>query len=173
MIDLRSLQCIVFDFDGVLTDNMVFVDQNGNESVRCCRGDGLAFDALRKTDLRLYILSTESSPVVTARGAKIRIPVYQGIRKKCDALVSLSIEQGIELNRTIYVGNDLNDYHAMQACGFRLCPRDSHPKIKALADIVLEASGGQGVVREIVEDVLGLDMLALLNPRSDDPDGIA
>lgn len=173
MIDLRSLQCIVFDFDGVLTDNMVFVDQYGNESVRCCRGDGLAFDALRRASLQLYILSTESNPVVTARGAKIRIPVYQGIGNKRDGLVSLAMEQNFELSQTMYVGNDLNDYHAMQTCGFRLCPQDSHPRIKALADVVLEAGGGQGVVREIVEDVLGLDMLMLLNPHSDDPDGSA
>ena len=167
MNDLRDLQCIVFDFDGVLTDNMVIVDQHGNESVRCCRGDGLAFDALRNTDLQLFILSTEKNPVVSARGAKIRIPVYQGIGKKRDALIRLATEHGFDLERTMYVGNDLNDFHAMQACGFRVCPRDSHPRIKALADITLETNGGQGVVREIVEDVLGLDMLALLNP----PDG--
>jgi YrbI family 3-deoxy-D-manno-octulosonate 8-phosphate phosphatase len=173
MIDLRSLQCIVFDFDGVLTDNMVFVDQHGNESVRCSRSDGLAFDELRRTSLQLYILSTESNPVVSARGAKIRIPVHQGIGNKRDALVSLAMEQNFKLSQTMYVGNDLNDYHAMQTCGFRLCPQDSHPRIKALADIVLEVCGGHGVVREIVEDVLGLDMLMLLNPHSNDPDGCA
>lgn len=171
MIDLPSLRCIVFDFDGVLTDNMVIVDQNGNESVRCCRSDGLAFDALRKVGLQLFILSTENNPVVTARGVKIKIPVFQGVGKKLDALTRLAAEHGFELSQTLYVGNDLNDFHAMQACGFRLCPNDSHPKIKALADIILETPGGRGVVREIVEDVLGLDMLALLN-HSDVHDGI-
>lgn len=157
-----SLQCIIFDFDGVLTDNMVYVDQDGRESVRCSRGDGLALDALRKTGIMLFILSTEKNPVIAARGAKINVPVHQGVGSKPDALRTLAADQGFDLARTMYVGNDLNDYHAMLLCGFKACPRDSHPRIKDMADIVLETAGGSGVVREIVEDVLRLDMLALL-----------
>ena len=162
--NFAKISAIIFDFDGVLTDNRVYVDQDGRETVCCNRSDGLAFDALRNSGVSLFILSTETNPVVSARGRKIRVQVHQGSGDKLSSLVQLASEQDIQLKSILYVGNDLNDYHAMRRCGFRVCPNDSHPRIKAIADVVLESSGGQGVVREIVEDVLGLDMLALLNP---------
>ena len=64
---------IVFDFDGVLTDNKVYLDQDGKESVSCSRADGLAFDVLHKLHKPVYILSTEKNPVVTARAEKIKV----------------------------------------------------------------------------------------------------
>lgn len=161
--DHPATRAIVFDFDGVLTDNMVYTDQDGRESVCCSRGDGLAFDALRRTDLMLFILSTEVNPVVAARGKKIGVPVYHGAGRKDEALRILAMEHEFDLEATMYVGNDLNDYRAMLLCGTKVCPGDSHPRIKELADIVLKTRGGHGVVREIVEDVLGLDMLLLLS----------
>lgn len=159
---LAAIRALVFDFDGVLTDNTVYVDQDGRESVRCHRGDGLAFDALRATNLHLFILSTETNPVVTARGQKIRIPVFQGSGNKLATLRLLADEHHLSLQNILYVGNDLNDYHVMQACGFRVCPADSHPRIRQLADVVLTTCGGHGIVRELTEDVLHLDLLHLL-----------
>ena len=70
MISIEKIDLIVFDFDGVLTNNKVSIDQKGNEWVSCSRGDGLGFDVLRKLNKPTYILSTEKNPVVTARGKK-------------------------------------------------------------------------------------------------------
>ena len=158
-LNADELDALILDFDGVLTDNHVMVDQAGNEQVRCHRGDGLAFDVLRKLNVQSYILSTETNPVVKTRARKLKVPLLQGVNNKQETLISLAQKEKIDLTRTLYVGNDLNDFYAMQTCGYSACPADSHPKITEIATFKLKTKGGQGVVREIVEDVLRIDML--------------
>ena len=157
---LDNLQAIVFDFDGVLTDNRVYVDDNGREMVCCHRGDGLAFDILRQTPLLLSIVSTETNPVVARRAEKLQIGCIQGCGDKPAALRQIAEDTGVKLDRVLFVGNDLNDFRAMETCGFSACPSDSHPRILALATFPLKAAGGCGVVRELVEDVLHIDPLS-------------
>jgi 3-deoxy-D-manno-octulosonate 8-phosphate phosphatase (KDO 8-P phosphatase) len=162
-IEFNDLEAIVFDFDGVLTDNNVFVDQYGNETVRCNRSDGLGFDVLRLMSAKLFILSTEENPVVTSRGKKIKVRVYQGVSDKVKSLKLLAKKENFQLSKTLYIGNDLNDYNAMQACGYSACPSDSHPRILKKAKFCLKTKGGQGVVREIVEQLLGIDSLEYIS----------
>ena len=129
-ISLDNIDAFVFDFDGVLTNNLVQIDENGKESVCCSRADGLAFDVMRKLEKPSYILSTEKNPVVSARAKKLKIQALQGIKNKADALSSLSESKGYDLSRILYVGNDLNDFDVMKTCGYSACPIDSHIKIK-------------------------------------------
>lgn len=129
-IIIDDLDALVFDFDGVLTDNKVYVDQDGKEWVSCNRGDGLGFDVLRELKKPAYILSTEKNSVVSARAKKLKIPVVQGISDKVKALAMLAEKEGFSLDKVLYMGNDLNDYQVMQQCGYSVCPADSHPKIK-------------------------------------------
>jgi len=156
------LEALIFDFDGVLTDDRVWVDQSGREMVCCNRRDGLAFDVLRKHEIKMYILSTETNPVVLKRGEKIKIPVHQGSGDKLASLEELGESQAFSLKNTFYTGNDLNDYFAMKACGFSACPADSHPKILQIAMFPLKTKGGHGVVRELVESVFQLNMMNIL-----------
>jgi N-acylneuraminate cytidylyltransferase len=159
---LDDIDAFIFDFDGVLTNNLVQIDENGKESVSCSRADGLAFDVLRKLNKPAYILSTEKNLVVKARAKKIKIPAIQGISNKVEAVKGLADKKNYDLKSILYVGNDLNDYQAMKLCGFSVCPADSHPKIKENADITLKTNGGNGIVRELLEDVLGLDLIKIL-----------
>lgn len=161
-IALTAVDALVFDFDGVLTDNRVLVDSNGTEWISCNRADGLAFDVLRKIGIKTFIISTECNPVVTARGAKLGVPVVQGVSDKRSELVDLVTREGLDISRVLYVGNDLNDFRVMSLCGLSACPSDGHPRIKKLATVVLESAGGAGVVRELVEDVFGLDIVEIL-----------
>jgi 3-deoxy-D-manno-octulosonate 8-phosphate phosphatase (KDO 8-P phosphatase) len=161
-LSLNNIDAIVIDFDGVLTDNSVYVDQNGKESVRCSRSDGLAFDVLKKINKPAFILSTEINPVVTARANKLKIKAYQGSADKVKGLTILADKEGIELNKILYIGNDVNDYNAMQLCGFSVCPSDSHELILKNSDLVLRSKGGNGVIRELLEDCLSLDFLEIL-----------
>lgn len=161
-IKITDIDALVFDFDGVLTNNLVHIDQNGKEWVTCSRSDGLAFDVLKKLKKPAYILSTERNPVVSARAKKLKIKAFQGISDKAEALQILSEKHGYNLSRILYVGNDLNDYRVMKLCGFSLCPADSHPKIKRISDICLNTSGGNGVAREILEEVFKIDFIKLL-----------
>ena len=148
----------MFDFDGVLTDNFVYVDQSGRETVRCSRADGLAFDALRRTPLKLFILSTEKNAVVRARGRKLKVPVFQGLPDKSASIQALARREKFSLRRTLFVGNDVNDLAALRLCGYSACPSDSHPAVLQAAAIRLAAQGGHGAVRELVEQVMGLDV---------------
>jgi 3-deoxy-D-manno-octulosonate 8-phosphate phosphatase (KDO 8-P phosphatase) len=159
---LDEIDAFIFDFDGVLTNNLVHLDESGKECVSCSRADGLAFDVLQKLKKPTFILSTERNPVVTARAKKLQVPVLQGVVNKVDALVSLSEAKGFDLSRVLYVGNDLNDFHVMQICGYAMCPADAHPRIKELATVVLACNGGRGVVRELLEEVLELDFIEIL-----------
>lgn len=156
------IECIFFDFDGVLTNNLVCIDQNGLESVTCSRSDGLAFDVLRKLNKLVYIISTEKNPVVLYRAKKLKVPVLFGVENKENTLKELALTENISLRDCVYIGNDLNDYNAMKLCGYSYCPSDSHPKIKSIADITLNSIGGDGVVRELVEQEFKLDFINIL-----------
>ena len=161
-IKIDDLDALIFDFDGVLTDNKVHLDQNGNEWVSCNRSDGLAFDVLRKFKKHTYIISTEKNKVVAARAKKLKIPVLFGIQNKSKALKKLSKKKLFNLDRTLYVGNDLNDYEAIKLCGYSACPSDSHKKIKKISTFKLDTKGGSGVVRELTEKILNIDFLKVI-----------
>ncbi len=162
IISLDNIDAFVFDFDGVLTNNLVHLNQDGNEWVSCSRADGLAFDVLHELGKPSYILSTEKNPVVTARANKLKITALQGIQNKAEGIKELVDRKGFNLQNILYVGNDLNDYKAMQLCGYTACPSDSHEMIKSIATIVLKTEGGNGVVRELLEDVLQIDFIQIL-----------
>ena len=124
--------------------------------VFCNRSDGMAIGALRRAGIPVVIMSTETNPVVSARAKKLQIQAIQALEEKGTALEKLCKERGIPLDTVIYVGNDLNDMDAMVKVGHSVCPADAHPKIKAISRTVLKTTGGNGVARELVEDVLGI-----------------
>jgi len=147
---------IVFDFDGVLTDNRVLVFDDGCEAVFCNRADGLAFDLFRREGIPTLILSTEKHPVVTARAKKLKVPCLHGIGDKKAVLQKYCRKASIRLEDVLYVGNDLNDLPAMRMAGHRVCPADAHPEVRAVCQTVLRSRGGEGVARELAEKVMRL-----------------
>ena len=159
---LDEIDAFVFDFDGVLTNNLVQIDENGKESVSCSRADGLAFDVLKKLNKPAYILSTEKNLVVKARAKKLNIPAIQGVDNKVEIIKKLAAENNYSLKNILYAGNDLNDYQVIQLCGYSVCPADSHSKIKGVSSIILSTNGGDGIVRELLEEVFNLDFIKIL-----------
>ena len=159
----KDVHTIVFDFDGVFTDNKVWLDQNGVESVRCDRGDGLAFDLLRafikanNWALNYFILSKEENPVVTVRAEKLHIDCVQAMSDKAAYLANYLDENKLGTEGLVYLGNDLNDLAAMQMAGLSVAPSDAHIIILEQADIVLPQKGGDGFVRSFIELLLGFD----------------
>ena len=77
-------------------------------------------------------------------------------------MLELCSQNNYDFKRIFYTGNDLNDYYVMKACGYSVCPADSHSLIRDISDIVLKTNGGKGVVRELLEEVLSLDLLKIL-----------
>ncbi len=148
-------ELIVFDFDGVFTDNRVYVDENGIESVVCNRSDGLAIDFLR-SKIPMIILSTETNKVVARRAEKLRIEVWQSVSDKKEAVMELCDRRHIQPAKVVFIGNDINDLGAMKVCGYSVVPADAHPKVLAEVDHVLEKRGGDGVIREFCEVFMGM-----------------
>lgn len=146
----RMVDLIVYDFDGVLTDNTVFVFDDGREAVICNRSDGLAVQKIRKLGIPQIILSAEKNAVVRARARKLKIISICGVDDKKSALIQYCHGKKYSLARTLYLGNDINDIDAMKAVGFSIAPQDAHKKVKAIATIVIPVKGGAGVVRELV-----------------------
>lgn len=145
---------LVFDFDGVFTDNAVYVREDGVESVRCDRGDGLGLGLLRDAGVPLLVLSKERNPVVAARMAKLGLEHLQGVDDKLPRLMAWLESRGLDPAQAIYVGNDVNDLACMRAIGSSVCPSDAHEAAKAAARLVLQRPGGHGAVRELCDLVL-------------------
>ncbi len=145
----NMIRMAVFDFDGVMTDNRVLVNEDGKESVFVSRADGMGINMLKEQGIECMILSTEKNPVVSRRAEKLKIEVIQGSDDKLCTLQKYIKERGIELRDILYVGNDINDLEVMQAVGITAVPADAYDVVKKKADIVLNANGGYGVVREL------------------------
>lgn len=147
---LNNVKYIFYDFDGVMTDNRVLVDENGTESVFVNRSDGLAVSKLRKNGFFQAIISTESNSVVEKRANKLQIPVFHNVDDKGEFIRNYITENKIDRSQTAFVGNDINDISAYQEVAVKICPSDAYEEILDMADIVMESKGGHGVIRELM-----------------------
>jgi len=148
---IKDIDLIVYDFDGVMTNNKVLVDQSGRESVVVNRSDGLAVSAIRKMKIKQIILSTEENLVVKSRADKLKIPCIQSVENKKKALEKYIRRIGVDRKRVLYIGNDINDLEAIAYAGYTIVPSDAHPAVRRKATIVSKARGGEGVVRELLD----------------------
>lgn len=147
----ERVDLVVLDFDGVLTDNRVWVDEEGHEMVAANRSDSMGLAALRRTGVKVMVLSTEVNPVVSARCRKMKVPVYQGIVDKAGALPGILAEMGVTAEHTIYLGNDTNDMPCFPLVACALVVADAQTDARMAADVVLSRAGGHGVVRELCD----------------------
>jgi len=147
----QKVELVVFDFDGVMTDNRVWVDADGRELVSANRSDGWGLARLKETGVQIVVLSTETDLVVAARCRKLGVEAIQGIQDKAKALRELMESRGIGSNQTIYLGNDVNDVVCFPQVACALVVEDAHPEAKAQADLILTKRGGQGAVRELCD----------------------
>jgi N-acylneuraminate cytidylyltransferase len=147
------VKAVVFDFDGVMTDDAVWTSADGSESVRCSRLDGQGVDRARHAGLRMFILSSEKNAVVRARGEKLGVEVVHGTGafRKADVLSQWLAAEHIDPHDIVFMGNDLNDVDCMRLAGFAIAPANASADAKAAADMVTSASGGDGAVREALE----------------------
>jgi YrbI family 3-deoxy-D-manno-octulosonate 8-phosphate phosphatase len=148
---LASIRLVVFDFDGVFTDNTVYVTQDGVEMVRCWRSDGLGLAVLKQMGIETVIISTETNPVVTARSRKLSVRCVQGCDDKLTALETVARELGVALDRVAFVGNDVNDLECLGAVGLSIVVQDAHPAVLSTAQYRTTARGGRGAVREVCD----------------------
>jgi 3-deoxy-D-manno-octulosonate 8-phosphate phosphatase (KDO 8-P phosphatase) len=150
---LERVRLAVFDFDGVFTDNRVWVNERGEEALAFSRSDGLGLRRLDEVDVSYLIVSMEENPIVGARAAKLRAECVQGAMDKLSVVHERTRELGVTLEETAFIGNDINDAECLRAVGCPVVPADAWPEVKPLARWVLGRSGGAGCVREFCDGV--------------------
>ncbi|MFA7279378.1 MAG: HAD hydrolase family protein [Sterolibacterium sp.] len=146
-----SIRLVAFDFDGVFTDNSVYVTQEGIESVRCWRSDGIGLSRLRANGVEVLILSTEVNPVVSVRAKKLKTECRAGIEDKAATIIDYCREKGIDPALAAFVGNDINDIPAFKAVGLPIAVSDAYPEIFPHVLYRTRALGGTGAVREVCD----------------------
>jgi len=153
---IKQIKLIVFDFDGVFTDNRVLVLQDGSEGVFCCRADGLGIEMVKKLGINVLVLSKEKNPVVSARCQKLNIPYIQGCDNKSEILKREVNRFGISMKNVAYMGNDINDLDCLKIVGFPACVADANPAIIAVSLYITKAKGGYGAVREFCDYIVDI-----------------
>ena len=151
MLLWSAVRVVAFDFDGVFTDNTVIVSQDGVESVRCWRGDGIGLSRLRCTGVETLIVSTEVNPVVAVRAQKLRTQCVQGIEDKAASILTFCKERGVDPQQAAFVGNDVNDIPAFKVVGLPIAVSDASPEIFPHVLYRTVARGGYGAVREVCD----------------------
>ena len=150
---LERVRLAVFDFDGVFTDNRVWVNERGEEALAFSRSDGLGLRRLDEVGVQYLIVSTEPNPIVSARAVKLNAECVQGVDDKLAVVFERTEQLGIALEETAYLGNDVNDVDCLRAVGVPVVPADAWPEVRTLARWVLSRAGGEGCVREFCDGV--------------------
>lgn len=145
------VELAVFDFDGVFTDNTVYVNDKGEETVRCWRGDGLGLARLKNAEVKIWVISTEKNPVVKVRCQKLNIDCQTGLADKKVALVKLMEKLDIDQKEVMYVGNDINDVECLKIVGVPIVVSDATSDTKRIAKFITKLPGGFGAVREVCD----------------------
>ncbi|MDO2934271.1 acylneuraminate cytidylyltransferase [Paeniglutamicibacter sulfureus] len=149
-----DVDALVTDFDGVHTPDTAYLGQDGSESVRVSRSDGMGISLLKKAGIHLLILSTETNPVVTARATKLGVEVAQAVSDKATVLNQWIADRGLDPERVAYLGNDVNDLDAMNQVGWPLTVADAQDSVHLAARHRLSRLGGRGAVREAADLIL-------------------
>jgi YrbI family 3-deoxy-D-manno-octulosonate 8-phosphate phosphatase len=148
---IPRIRLVAFDFDGVFTDNMVYVFENGTEAVRCFRSDGIGLQKLKRAGIKTVIISTEANPVVSARARKLKMECIQNCGDKRAALEGIAANMDITLDEVAFVGNDINDLPCLGCVALPMVVKDAHPDVVPVARYQTKTPGGYGAVREICD----------------------
>jgi len=154
---IKHLKIIALDFDGVFTDNRVFIDEEGKETVVCDRSDSLGIKIFKemRPDIKIVVISKETNKVVKARCEKLKIDCKTGIDDKLSILKKIIEDENMKPDEVAYLGNDVNDLECIQFVGVGVAVFDSNPKVLAVADFITTKKGGKGAIREFLDIVLG------------------
>lgn len=152
---LNDIKAFVFDVDGVLTDGTVIVDTQGQLLRNMNIKDGFALKTAADQDYKMCIISGGTNAGVQKRLEGLGITeVHLGAQHKKQLLVDFIKRHGLSAHQVCYMGDDLPDYEVMSMVGLACCPQDAVAEIKSIAHYISHRSGGNGCVREIIEQVL-------------------
>lgn len=152
---LRRVEAVIMDVDGTMTDGAMYFGPNGEVMKRFSVRDGMGITLLQRAGIRTAIVTSENSPIVISRAAKLKIErVVLGSRNKKRAVIELAEQLGTILENIAYIGDDVNDADPMRLCGVSACPANAATAILDTADFICTSEGGNGAVREFAEAIL-------------------
>jgi 3-deoxy-D-manno-octulosonate 8-phosphate phosphatase (KDO 8-P phosphatase) len=149
----RDVEILGIDFDGVMTDNKVYVFEDGREAVVCSRLEGYGLRAAAATGVYCFIMSTEENPVVTARAKKLKIDCQQNIPDKVAAFTKVLEERGLSFAQAAFIGNDTNDKGVLELVHLPISVSDSHEVLDTIETFRTKRVGGNGAVREACDAI--------------------
>ena len=152
----NSIEFVVLDVDGVMTDGGMYYTENGDQIKKFNTKDGRALFQLKKYGFKTGFLSSGITHQMIQKRAEVLgvDKVHVGRNKKIEILKKWCAELDLELNQVAYIGDDINDLDVIEHVGLSACPADAMREVKQAVQIVLHKKGGEGCVREFVEDYL-------------------
>ena len=152
------IRLLVLDVDGTMTDGGVYYDANGNELKKFAIKDGAGIVLAHAAGMQVMICTGRECEAVRRRAAELKVEyLYQDVHNKAAFLRDFMAKQGYGTEEVAYCGDDLNDLAAMALCGFVACPADATPAVARRADYRCPRRGGEGAVRDAVEEILRRD----------------
>lgn len=153
---LAAARLVVCDVDGTLTDGAMYYGAGGEELKRFSTRDGHGIGQLRAAGITVALITAENSPIVTARAAKLGIThVVLGCADKGAAVQALRAELGLREHQVVSIGDDLGDLAAFAVSGTSVAVADAVQQVREAADLICDAAGGHGAVRELADEILG------------------
>ena len=147
-----SIELIVLDVDGTMTDSHITYSENGDEIKSFNVKDGLAIASWRKLGKQVAIITGRSSNIVARRARELHIEhFYQGIHNKKEVMEALLEKLELSMENVASIGDDLNDMQMLKASKISFVPRDASAYVDKVATVVLTKKGGDGAVREMIE----------------------
>jgi 3-deoxy-D-manno-octulosonate 8-phosphate phosphatase (KDO 8-P phosphatase) len=151
----QPVELLIADVDGVLTDGVIALDENGVETKHFYVRDGMAFSLWHRAGKKSAILSGRCSRAVECRAAELKIAhVLQGHEQKATPFRTLIDGLGLSPIQVCFVGDDLADLPVLKSVGLAACPSDAASEVKETAHLITLAPGGRGAVREVIEVIL-------------------
>lgn len=152
----KTIKMVITDFDGIITDNCVYIDEQGNISRKLNFKDIMAFSLLQKNGFKIGIISGEANSAIELIKEKFNITeVHQNIRNKLSVINSIIEKYQLTPDEYIYIGDDVNDYDALYQAKYAFTVPNAVEKIKKIEHIkITSQNGGNGAFREIVDSLL-------------------
>lgn len=149
---LNNIKVFLSDCDGVLTDAGMYYFDNGLEAKKFNTRDGMAFSMLKKMNIKIGIITGETTKIVENRADKLKMDIlYMGVLNKKEIVDKICNDDNISYENILYVGDDINDIEVLKIVGFSCCPNDACKEVKNVCNYICSSNGGYGVIREIVD----------------------
>lgn len=152
----KTIKMIITDFDGILTDNCVYVDEKGKMSRKINFKDVMGVSILHKNGYKMVIISGEKNKAIDILAKKFEIETHQGIRKKLEVVDAVIAKHGLTDEEYVYIGDDINDYEALCKAKYAITVPGAVKKIREIPNIqITESASGEGAFREIADALVG------------------